>query len=204
MRQIDYYFSLLSGFAYLAGDRLENIAAKHDVAINYKPYDIIALYDRLGAPRPADRPEGRKIYRGQELRRISKRSGIEMNLVPAHWPTNAAPASYAVIAAANALGDTPSGDVSAVIKSLNRAMWVNEQDIAEDAVITQALKDGGFDPMLSMTGMLAGAEIYGRNLEDAHTSGVFGSPFYIVTDTDERFWGQDSIDDMELYLEGKL
>ncbi|MEN8874084.1 MAG: 2-hydroxychromene-2-carboxylate isomerase, partial [Pacificibacter sp.] len=29
MAQIDYYFSLLSGFAYQAGDRLEKIAAKH-------------------------------------------------------------------------------------------------------------------------------------------------------------------------------
>jgi 2-hydroxychromene-2-carboxylate isomerase len=204
MRQIDYYFSLLSGFAYLAGDRLETIATKHDVAINYKPYDIMALFDRLGAQRLPDRPEGRKVYRAQELRRISKRTGIDMNFQPAHWPTNAAPASYAVIAAANALSETPSGDVAKVIKSLNEAMWVREQDIAEDAVITQALKDGGFDPMLSMSGMLSGAETYGRNLEDAHKAGVFGSPFYIVTDTDERFWGQDSVDDLELYLAGKL
>lgn len=204
MRQIDYYFSLLSGFAYLAGDRLEKIAAEHDAVINYKPYDIIALFDRLGAQRPADRPEGRKVYRTQELRRISKRTGLEFNINAAHWPTNAAPASYAVIAAANALTDTPAGDISKVIKSLNEAMWVKDQDIAEDAVITQALTDGGFDPMLSMSGMLSGAETYARNLEDAHTAGVFGSPFYIVTDTDERFWGQNSLEDLELYLAGKL
>lgn len=200
MAQIDYYFSLLSGFAYQAGDRLEKIAAKHGAVINYKPYDIITLYDRLGAPKPADRPEGRKIYRTQELTRLAKKTGLPLKLDAAFWPTNAAPASYAVIAAANAGG----GDIGAMIASLNRAMWAEDKDIADDAVITAALKEGGFDPMLSMTGMLAGAETYARNLEDAHAAGVFGSPFYIVTETDERFWGQDSLEDLDLHLAGKL
>ncbi|MEN8831577.1 2-hydroxychromene-2-carboxylate isomerase [Pacificibacter sp.] len=200
MAQIDYYFSLLSGFAYQAGDRLEKIAAKHGAVINYKPYDIITLYDRLGAPKPADRPEGRKIYRTQELTRLPKKTGLPLKLDAAFWPTNAAPASYAVIAAANAGG----GDIGAMIASLNRAMWAEDKDIADDAVITAALKEGGFDPMLSMTGMLAGAETYARNLEDAHAAGVFGSPFYIVTETDERFWGQDSLEDLDLHLAGKL
>jgi 2-hydroxychromene-2-carboxylate isomerase len=58
--------------------------------------------------------------------------------------------------------------------------------------------------MLSMTGMLQGAETYARNLEDAHGAGVFGSPFYIVTDTDERFWGQNSLEDLDLHLKGAL
>jgi 2-hydroxychromene-2-carboxylate isomerase len=200
MAQIDYYFSLLSGFAYLAGDRLEQIAAKHDAQINYKPYDIGTLFDRLGAQKPADRPEGRKVYRSQELTRISKKMGLPIKLNAAFWPTNVAPASYAVIAAANAGG----GDVAGLIAALNRAMWVEDKDIAEDAVITAALKESGFDPMLSMSGMLAGAEIYTRNLEDAHVAGVFGSPFYIVTDTDERFWGQSSLEDLDLHLSGKL
>lgn len=200
MAQIDYYFSLLSGFAYLAGDRLEQIAAKHGATINYKPYDIGALFDRLGAQKPADRPEGRKVYRAQELTRLSKKTGLPLKLDARFWPTNAAPASYAIIAAANAGG----GDIAAMIASLNHAMWAEDQDIADDAIVTQALKAGGFDPMLSMTGMLAGAETYARNLEDAHVAGVFGSPFYIVTDTDERFWGQNSLEDLELHLSGKL
>jgi 2-hydroxychromene-2-carboxylate isomerase len=200
MAQIDYYFSLLSGFAYLAGDRLEKIAAKHGAAINYKPYDIGALYDRLGAQKPADRPEGRKVYRAQELTRLAKKTGLPLKLDARFWPANAAPASYAIIAAVNAGG----GDVAAMIAALNRAMWVEDKDIADDAVVSDALKAGGFDPMLSMTGMLQGAETYARNLEDAHGAGVFGSPFYIVTDTDERFWGQNSLEDLDLHLKGAL
>jgi 2-hydroxychromene-2-carboxylate isomerase len=200
MKQIDYYFSLLSGFAYMAGDRLEKIAAKHDVTINYKPYDIMAMFEALGAQKPADRPEGRKVYRTQELTRLSKKTGLPLKLNAQFWPTNAAPASYAIIAAVNAGG----GDVAAVIASLNHAMWADDKNIADDAVIAEALKAGGFDPMLSMTGMLQGAETYARNLEEGLAAGIFGSPFYIVKDTDERFWGQNSLEDLELHLEGKI
>jgi 2-hydroxychromene-2-carboxylate isomerase len=200
MAHIDYYFSLLSGFAYQAGDGLEKIAAAHGATINYKPYDIMALFARLGTQKPSERPEGRKVYRTQELTRLAKKTGLPLKLDAAFWPTNAAPASYAIIAAAQAGG----GDLAAMIASFNHAMWVDDKDIAEDSVITEALKAGGFDPTLSMSGMLKGAEIYTRNLEDALTAGVFGSPFYIVRDTDERFWGQSSLEDLDLHLAGKI
>ena len=49
--------------------------------------------------------------------------------------------------------------------------------------------------------MLQGAETYARNLEDAVSAGAFGAPFYI-TDTDQRFWGQDRLDDLDRYLAG--
>ena len=42
MARIDYFFATLSPYSYLAGTRLEEVAAKHGVTINYKPLDIIA------------------------------------------------------------------------------------------------------------------------------------------------------------------
>src|SRR5690606_10896817 len=72
-----------------------------------------------------------------------------------------------------------------------------------DAVINDCLKAAGFDPSLSFTGLLSGAEAYAANLEEAHARGVFGSPFYI-TDADERVWGQDRLEDLDLPLAGKL
>jgi len=34
-------------------------------------------------------------------------------------------------------------------------------------------------------------------------NGAFGAPFFI-TDTDERFWGEDRLDDLDAYLAGNL
>jgi 2-hydroxychromene-2-carboxylate isomerase len=197
--RIDYFFSLLSPYSYLAGTRLEDIAARHGAAVGYRPFDLMTLAGRLGAPKPEDRPQGRKDYRLQDLRRTAGKIGLPITLRPMFWPTNAAPAAYAVIAAQKAGG----GDLGTLVHSLLRATWAEEKDIADDAVINACLKAAGFDPSLSFTGMLSGAEAYAANLEEAHARGVFGSPFYI-TDTDERFWGQDRLDDLDLHLAGRL
>ncbi|WP_417261949.1 2-hydroxychromene-2-carboxylate isomerase [Celeribacter sp.] len=200
MAHIDYYFSFLSAWIYLSDGRLEKIAEKHGATITYKPFDLLTAFDRLGAPRPSERPEGRKIYRMQELKRFKAKSGLPMNLTPPFWPTNVAPASYALIAAQEAVRNGSDGDLGKLVNGLSAAMWRDDKDISEDAVITEALQQAGFDPMLTMTGMLTGAELYPSNLEDAMTAGVFGSPFFIVTDTDERFWGQDRLDMLDDYL----
>lgn len=196
MAHIDYYFSLLSPFTYLASEGFAGIAQKHGASVRYKPFDILTMFDRIGAPRPAERSEARKVYRMQELKRFAAKYGKPMKFQPAFWPTNVAPASYAVIAAQEAGG----GDLDGLVFSLLKAVWEEDRDIADDAVITAALKDNGFDPMLSMTGMLKGAEIYAKNLEEGLKAGVFGAPFFIVTDTDERFWGQDRLDMLDAHL----
>ena len=79
----------------------------------------------------------------------------------------------------------------------------SEQDIAQDEVVKTCLSEAGFDPALADSGLLVGAETYSRNLEDAVSAGVFGSPFY-VTESGARFWGQDRIGDLDLHLAGKL
>ena len=199
MAHIDYYFSVISPFAYLAGTRLEEIAAKHGATVTYKPLDILALFGRTGGVSPKERHVSRQEYRAQDLPRQARKLGLEFNLQPAHWPTNQAPASYAVIAAQNAGG----GDLGALVAGLLRAVFVEEKDIAQDDVIKACLEAAGFDPSLADSGLLSGAETYAANLEDAAAAGAFGSPFYI-TDDGQRFWGQDKLEDLDLVLGGKL
>ena len=195
MTAIDFYFSTLSPYTYLAGNRLEELAARHGAQIIYKPLDIMALFPRTGGTPPKDRHPARQEYRLIELERQAKKLGMPMNLQPAHWPTDAAPSSYAIIAAQKA-GD---GDMGALVQSVLRACWAEEKDIAEDTVIKECLTAAGFDPSLADSGLLVGAETYGQNLEDAVSAGVFGAPFY-VTEDGGRFWGQDRLDDLDRYL----
>ncbi|MDE4305307.1 2-hydroxychromene-2-carboxylate isomerase [Phaeobacter gallaeciensis] len=195
MATIDFYFSTLSPYTYLAGNRLEQLAAAHDAQITYKPFDIQALFPRTGGTAPKDRHPARQEYRLIELERQAKKLEMPINLKPAHWPTNAAPSSYAIIAAQNAGG----GDLGALVQSILRACWAEEKDIAEDAVIRECLTAAGFDASLADSGLLAGAETYGQNLEDAVSAGVFGAPFYVTGDG-AKFWGQDRLDDLDRHL----
>jgi 2-hydroxychromene-2-carboxylate isomerase len=197
MAHIDYYFATISPFTYLAGTGLEQIAARHGATIAYKPLDILTLFDRTGGIRPANRHENRKVYRLQELRRQSVKAGLTLNLQPAFWPANPAPSSYAIIAAA-ATGQ-PVGDL---VHAFCRAVWAEDRNIAEDEVVRDILGVHGFEPGLADRGMLAAAEQYARNLDEAVERGAFGAPFYIVGD--ERFWGQDRLDDLDLHLAGRL
>ncbi|MGR3639560.1 DsbA family protein [Alterinioella nitratireducens] len=199
MAHIDIYLSPLSPYSYLAGTRAAEIAETHDAQITYKPLDVMGLFSRTGGTPPKDRHPSRQAYRLQELRRQSARTGLPLNQKPLFWPTNPAPACYALISAQKAGG----GDLAGLAAALGRAVWAEEKDIAEAEVIRAALEANGFDPDLADKGMLSAAEEYVRNLEDAVSAGVFGVPFYIV-DGSERFWGQDRLDDLDLHLSGKL
>jgi 2-hydroxychromene-2-carboxylate isomerase len=199
MAHIDYYFSTVSPWAYLAGNRLEEMAARHGASITYKPVDLGALFPRTGGVALPERHPSRQEYRLQELDRQSRKLGMPLNLRPAFWPVNGAPAAYAIIAAQSAGG----GDVGALAQAIMRACWAEEKNIAEDETIRACLSATGFDPALADKGLLSGADTYARNTEQAALAGVFGSPFYVV-DTGQKFWGQDRLDDLDLHLAGKL
>ena len=197
MAHIDYYLATISPNCYLAGKRPAEIAAKYGATITYRPLDIMGLFSRTGGVPPGQRHVSRQEYRLIEIEREAGRLGMPVNVKPAHWPTNPAPSSYALIAAQNAGG----GDIGAYVAGITRACWAEEKNIADDEVIKSCLEAAGFDPALSDSGMLAGAEAYEANLEAAVNAGVFGAPFFI-TDDDHRFWGQDRIDMLEAHLKG--
>ena len=197
MAHIDYYLATISPNCYLAGTRPAEIAAKYGATITYRPLDIMGLFSRTGGVPPGQRHVSRQEYRLIEIEREAGRLGMPVNVKPAHWPTNPAPSSYALIAAQNAGG----GDIGAYVAGITRACWAEEKNIADDEVIKSCLEAAGFDPALSDSGMLAGAEAYEANLEAAVNAGVFGAPFFI-TDDDHRFWGQDRIDMLEAHLKG--
>lgn len=195
MPKIDYFFTPLSPYTYLAGDALENIAEKVNASILYRPVDVVTLFGRTGGVALPDRHPSRLEYRAQDLTRRATMLDMPFHLKPAHVPTNPAPASYAIIAAQN----TGGGDLGGLVRGILRAAWAEEKDIADDIVLQDLLAANGFDRGLTMSGMLSGAETYARNLEDAVSHGVFGAPFYVLEDG-SKFWGQDRLADLEAHL----
>jgi 2-hydroxychromene-2-carboxylate isomerase len=141
-----------------------------------------------------DRHESRQRYRLQDIARVARMQGLPVNPSPAFLATNAAPASMAVIAAQAAGG----GDLGALVHGFLRAVWAEDRDIADDAVVRACLGAAGFDPGLADRGMLTGAETLARNTEEALRRGVFGAPTYVVGE--EVFWGQDRLPHLDAHL----
>lgn len=195
--RVDYFFSVVSPWVYLSGQRLQEVAARHGAEIAYRPLDANALFPRMGGQALAERHESRRAYRLQELARWSARLGLPLNLRPRHFPTNPAPASFAVIAAAKAGG----GDMGELIHALGRAVWAEDRDIADDAVIGDCLEAAGFARGLGGWQAMAEAETYAANLEEAVRRGVFGVPSYLLGE--QIFWGQDRLEFLEAALAGE-
>ncbi len=197
MAVIDYYLTPVSPWVHLAGRRPADLAARHGLTLRYLPVDAAALFAQTGGVTLNERHESRQAYRLQELRRQSAALGVPLVLKPRHFPTNPAPAAYAIIAAQES--GAPGGDIHALVTGLSRACWEEERDIAQDDVIRDCLTAAGFDPGLAFSGMLQGAEIYPRHLTRAVEAGVFGVPFFVVGE--EKFWGQDRIDALAHHLQ---
>ncbi len=193
MIAVDYYVSVLSPFAYLAGDRLERIAEAHGASVGYFPIDIAAVGGETGWTPPARRHPARLEYRLQELARGSRETGMRINLKPAHWPTDPLPASRA-IAAAILSGESPA----ALIRATLRAVWAEERDIGDPGTVDSLLAECGLDPRSLDSALRDGEALYRENTRNAPGRGVFGVPFYIVES--ERFWGQDRLPALERHL----
>ncbi len=194
MTGIDYFYFPISPYCYLAGLRLEEIAARHGAKITYKPVELMRIYAETGTRPLPERHESRKAYRLQDLARTARLTGLPINLQPPYYPANAVPASTALIAAAADGG----GDLGQLAHAFCRAVWAEDRDIAEDAVIRDCLTSAGFDADLAGKGMLSGVETLQRNTDEAIRRGVFGAPFYAVGDA--LFWGQDRLPHLDAHL----
>lgn len=194
MAVIDYFLFPLSPYGYMAGQKLEAIAAAHGAQVVYKPFQLFRIFEAVGTAQVKDRHPARQKYRLQDIARTARFEGLPINLRPAFWPTNPAPAAIAIINAQAAGG----GDLGALVHGVQKAVWAEDRDIADGAVVRDLLNAYGFDPALADKGMLEAMETLERNTEEALRIGLFGAPSYVVGE--EIFWGQDRLPQLDRHL----
>ena len=193
MAHIDFYYSLISPFTYMAGDRPVQIATKHGATITHRPCDLMNVFSKTGGVPVPQRAPARQEYRLQELPRLARRAGVPLTLHPKHWPVDATTAMLSVIAV-DALGGAPSPISLAFL----RACWAEERDISDPGTIDEILTSLGH-PVAGDLDLDAARQVYDANTQMALENGVFGAPFFVVDGT-ERFWGQDRLDYLDDYL----
>jgi len=188
-RVIDYYFSLVSPWAYIGHAPFMDIAARHGIEINYKPVFLGRVFAETGGLPLAQRHPARQRYRLVELQRWRERRGLSFNLQPKHWPFDVNLADRMVIAIA-ASGKSPD----AFMRRAYAGLWEEERNLGDPLVLAEMAEQAGHDSSTLMdiaTGSTTEA-IYALNLENAVAGDVFGSPAYVLDG--EVFWGQDRLD----------
>lgn len=186
---IDCYFTSASPFAFMGHTALLDMAKKHGKTVNLKPFNLMGVWGNSGAVMPAERPPVRQRYRLIELQRIADHRGIKLNHMPTHFPTNPTAADLC-ICALHLAGKDPSG----FYHSVGQALWVEDRNIADEAVLIELLNKAGFDGESIITSSKSDTT---NNLREDYTkeaiaADAIGAPAYVYSG--EVFWGQDRIE----------
>lgn len=189
MPVIDYYFHCASPFTYLGHNLVCEVAEKHKATLNYKPVNLTALWDVSGAVPPGQRPPIRQRLRLIELQRLAAWRKVPIKTTPLHWPVDAALADKIIIALVET-GHDPRYFMNKVLSGC----WANDDNIADEAVLTSYLSQVGLDarPAIIEAKTEEISAIRERNSRDAIAADAVGVPTYVLNG--EPFWGQDRIE----------
>ena len=188
-RQVDYYFSFQSPWAYIGHDAFSQVARTYGLKVNYKPVVLVDLFSETGGLPLMKRHPVRQRYRMVELQRWRDKRGLKFHLQPANWPFNARLADGVVIAAIDA-----GLDPEPFMRRAFAAVWEDQLKLTDPATLIKLADDCGL-PGRQLVERSASEEIsaaYEQNRQDALAADVFGSPVYVLDG--EVFWGQDRIE----------
>lgn len=188
-REIDYYFSLTSPWAYIGHALFRDIVSTYNIKVNHKPVFLADLFSESGGLPLAKRHPVRQRYRMLELQRWKDKRGLDFHFAPRHVPFNGRLADGVVIAALEA-----GHDPDRFLRRAYAAVWEEQLDLADAATIARLADEAGL-PGKSLIERSPASEIsaqYEQNRQDALAADVFGSPGYVLDG--EAFWGQDRLE----------
>ena len=188
-RQVDYYFSISSPWAYIGHKLFRDVVSTYGVTVNHKPVVLVDLFSETGGLPLIRRHPVRQRYRMLELQRWRDKRGLNFHLQPKHVPLNARLADGLVIAAIEA-----GHDPDRFLRRAFAGVWEDELDLADAETLVRLADESGL-PGRALVEHSATDEIgrqYEQNRQDALAADVFGSPAYVLDG--EVFWGQDRIE----------
>lgn len=188
-RQIDYYFSLTSPWAYIGHALFRKVVSTYNCKVNPKPLMLADLFSETGGLPLLKRHPVRQRYRMLELQRWRDKRGLDFHLRPAHSPFNGRLADGVVIATVEAGYDPDS-----FLRRAFSGVFERQLDLAAPATLIKLADDSGLPGkrLIERAGSDEIGAVYEQNRNDALAADVFGSPAYVLDG--EVFWGQDRIE----------
>lgn len=177
MRKVEWYFDVVSPFAYLCRARLAELGP--DVEVVYRPVLLAGLLDHWGQKGPAEiAPKRRYTCRWSQW--LATSLGVPFEFPAAH-PFNPLPYLRLIIAA---------GPSEQSVRRVFEALWATGADPADPGRIAALCDELGVaGDRLSAPEVKAALR---ANTEAAAAQGVFGVPTFLVDG--EIFWGLDALE----------
>ncbi len=193
---IDYFFAPQSPWTYLGHARFVAMAQSVAAIVRPLPIDLGKVFPISGGLPLAKRAPQRQAYRLVELKRFSEHLNLPINIQPQYFPVSSDDAACLIVAV-----NMTDGPAAALLIAgrLMAAVWTQERNIADAAVLGELLKEAGLAwQRLKQSHSPAVRQAYAANTQAAIDAGVFGAPTYSIAG--EKFWGQDRLDFVERRL----
>jgi len=188
--QIDYYYTLMSPWAYLGVQRFYNLQKKYDFVIKHYPLDILKLFSLSGGLPLAKRSEQRKVYRMKELQRWQKKLKLPLNFTPKYFPPSDVEKASCMV-----LSIKDSNIQNLLSLNLLKCVWVIEEDIGDIKTLLKVCKNLKLNDDKILEESKKFRNFYNSLADLAAKNNVFGSPSYVLNN--EVFWGQDRLNLLE-------
>jgi 2-hydroxychromene-2-carboxylate isomerase len=197
MREIEYFYSAHSAYAYLGSARFMAIAAEANRVIVHKPYELNKGVIGVGSTSTRSRPDNhRAYYFGREIERWAeyREAPVVSGMPTHHW--NDMTIANCLIIAAGARG----AEADALAHAMLQAHWRDDADLADEGTLKDLMRGAGLDAAALMNAARGADALasYEANTREAIERSVFGSPTYIVDG--DMFYGQDHLEMVERAL----
>ena len=183
MTRIDFWFDVISPYAWLAFERLPQVLAGHSVVVDYQPVLLAGLLGHWGSKGPAEiAPKRAWTYR--QVAWLAQQQATLLQLPQPH-PFNPLALQRLALAAAP-LGGTPS---RRVVELLFRHVWCRDGADPNETTALAALAQA-VAPARDPASDDVKAELRQRT-DTAATAGLFGVPTLVCAG--RAFFGQDAL-----------
>lgn len=189
---VEYYFSFISLWSYIGSLVFQDIIKRHNVRVDYKPIDLLAIFAAGGGKPVRQRPPQRQAYRLVEMERWKAIRGIPLVTWPKFYPADPALGHRMLLAAIR-----DGADVTAFAHAGLKAVWADELNVEEPETLVRLADASGLAgkqllAQASASNLVAQEASFTREAIDRQ---LFGAPFYFYRG--EPFWGQDRLDQLE-------
>lgn len=193
-RQIEYFYSAHSAFAYIGSQRLAEICDANDCALIHRPIALTPVIEGVGSTPFATRPRSHvDYYFGREIERWAEWRSVP---ILEHRPThhdNPLDLSNGMLIAATVQG----ANVDALADAILTAHWHHDADLANPDHLRKAAQMANVtpDPLLDIALSKDIQTQHAANTAEAITRSVLGSPTYFLDG--DMFYGQDRLEMLE-------
>ncbi|MFI5323116.1 MAG: 2-hydroxychromene-2-carboxylate isomerase [Thermodesulfobacteriota bacterium] len=195
-KKVEFYYDFTSPYTYIASTRVEKICDDNGAELEWKPFFMGGLFIETGVKAPIE--IGNKFaYVKQDTKDLARHYGVDFKF-PAVFPLNSVKSMRGAFAAAE------KGKLTEYTHEMFRIFWTEGWDLSKDDVLKKAVAGVGLDPEWFILRIVEQDIKDKLRHETSKTAarGAFGAPTIFIGD--KMFWGNDRLDYVDEYLNGRL